>query len=224
MHRLEFDDSGCASKNRSNDRRSAWARRPSVHFVVGFDTCGYTRRNAASSAMSLSPASAKPCSLSPGEDLEPNVIAIVLTGRRNTRHAARLQVLRLPNALSSHQEVDIQQNRNRQRQPRHDIPPSIADKRRKKADDAQHADDGRGSKDLSKRSMVSHDKPSRRHERSIDRGALRDGAVDADTGLAPAQPEIDPRTQHDDRQHVEHGPEDPERQAAVIAEMQRLRQ
>src|SRR5262245_2934429 len=49
-------------------------------------------------------------------------------------------------------------------------------------------------------------RPSRGHQWRIDPRALRDGAFDADTGLAPAQPKINARPQNDDRQHVEQRP------------------
>ena len=54
-----------------------------------------------------------------------------------------------PNPPSPHDEEQIQQDGQGQREPRHDIPPAISDEGRKKADDAQRSDDDRGSKNLS---------------------------------------------------------------------------
>ena len=39
----------------------------------------------------------------------------------------------------------------------------------------------------------------------------------------PPQPEIKAGAEHDDGQHIEHRPEDLQRHAAIVAEMQRLR-
>ena len=63
-----------------------------------------------------------------------------------------------------------------------------------------------------------------RHQERASVGATREGdALRARHGAAPAQPEIDAAAEHDDRDHVEDGPEDLQRHAAVVAEMQRLR-
>ncbi len=121
-------------------------------------------------------------------------------------------------------EEDKQQERDCKAYPRDRIPDIVADKRCEQSNSAQDADDKRRGKYLTQGLMRTFH--GDRHDaaaESFDGRRPRNRTLDAHAGLPPAHPKIDAGNQHHDRKDIKQRPQHFQRHAAIVTEMQGLR-